>query len=80
MAEWDLENTDTTITYSVEVGVKASLGDNIEATSAASVNVIVNSDDINIGLAHTRYYEDPNTTMSFDNYGFKVTLSDTNAN
>lgn len=80
MAEWDLENTNKTITYSVEVGVKASLGDNIEATSTASVNILINSDDKNIGLAHTRYYEDPHTTMSFDNYGFKVTLSDTNAN
>lgn len=80
MGEWDIESTNANITYQVGIGAKASLGKAIEVSLTASVSASVNEDDKDIGLAHTCYYEDPNITMDFENYGFKATISDTNAN
>ncbi len=80
MTEWDRESTNNSISLSVSVGMKTTLGDNIEFPLNATINLTINEDDIPIGLGHTYYFESPNETILLENYGFAVTLSNTNVN
>lgn len=78
ISEWDRETATEPLSFSVGVGFKVPLGDDIVPVNA-TVNININADDIPIGFGHTYYYEEQVQTMYLENFGFAVTISNTNS-